>query len=132
MIIATLLVFSGLLLDDKLVVTPGQPPDRGEFNAAVCPPAITDANGNIKKAALPGGTKEQGGSPQDKDVDNDGKKDYFMGEWKFVKGDRDLTVQQWCISRGDDFIRSYISLDIQPSSKGKPIPGTGEHPGRVT
>ncbi|KPL23578.1 MAG: hypothetical protein AMJ75_05815 [Phycisphaerae bacterium SM1_79] len=50
----------------------------------------------------PGPTSTQKGTPNkdlgDKDVDKDKDLDYFMGEWKFVKGDKDVIVRKWCIN----------------------------------
>jgi hypothetical protein len=34
----------------------------------------------------------------DSDVNGDGSLDYFMGEYKFIEGDKDLLVRKWCIN----------------------------------
>ena len=36
----------------------------------------------------------------DKDKNGDGDLDYFQGEWKFVDGDTDVVVRQWCMNGG--------------------------------
>ncbi len=74
------------------------PPDRPGNNDTACPPGNINANGSY--------TKAQTNDPKDKDVNGDGRSDYFMGEWKFVDGANDLIVREWCInnppSRQDD------------------------------
>lgn len=61
-------------------------PDRGVNFSTNCPP-----NQN--------GVKAPPGDARDKDVNDDGTDDYFMGEWKFVEGNKDLIVRRWCINR---------------------------------
>lgn len=65
----------------------------------------------------------------DKDVDGDGRLDYFMGEWKFVDGDADLTVRQWCINKaaGANF-NDFFTYELIPSVKGVDQPDKGIKP----
>jgi hypothetical protein len=52
----------------------------------------------------------------DADANGDGLVDYFMGEYDFVKGDKDLHVKCWCLNRplqpnghwGDYFTKEIV------------------------
>ena len=80
--------------------TSSKAPDRDgsgkvEYRETGCPP--TTAAGD---KAVPDVTKGDADVSDDKvSPDSKGVVDYFMGEWKFVKGRKDLIVQLWCINR---------------------------------
>jgi len=90
------------------------PPDRNGAAAGLgdntsCPPG-PDATTKGAPAATLG----------DKDVNNDGRDDFFMGEWKFVEGAKDLIVRQWCINKpavGGHFA-DFLTFQIITSLNG--------------
>ncbi|GEM_PF-6024637 len=100
------------------------PPNRGS-SSTTCPPGNRDATGKF--------TKAKANDPRDKDVNGDGTADYFMGEWKFVDGDNDLIVREWCINKAetpDDpttpqnerRFHDYFTQEIITSLKGVETP----------
>jgi hypothetical protein len=68
-------------------------PDRpGGDRDHSCPP-------NPKRAGDGTIGKDAADQARDMDVNSDGRADYFMGEYKFIEGDRDLlVVRVWCIN----------------------------------
>jgi len=53
-------------------------------------------------------------------ADSAGVLDYFMGEWKFVQGSKDLIVQKWCINRPETptAFRDHFTYRILTSENG--------------
>ena len=101
--IATLLLTNGSSYAQQkqaqqgIKASKGKPPDRngnGQVdsedpgpNETSCPPVQAD------------GTRfPTDPNMGDKDVNNDGTDDYYMGESKYEKGDQDLKVREWCIN----------------------------------
>jgi hypothetical protein len=127
----------------QVQVFPGTAPDRGTnaagepFLSTVCPPGVLTADGQaIKEKAIAGAASagKKGGAPQDKDVNNDNKKDYFMGEWQFiqVQDDKDLVVRKWCIDDGLPFFTLEILTSSRDPATGKFIETQRLPPGDVT
>lgn len=111
--LALLLALPSNLLADKI-----NPPDRVGDHDADCPPGLWYP---VRKAPTD--------NPRDEDVDNhdgDGDKttgkDYFMGEWKFDDGTKDLIIRKWCLSRdiGDDGVpNDFFSIQVITSLNGE-------------
>lgn len=77
----------------------GRPPDRdgdGVITAAEtgCPPLVNGVKATPDPAKGDADVSDPVAYP-----DSTGLLDYFMGEWKFVQGSKDLIVQMWCINR---------------------------------
>jgi hypothetical protein len=95
-------------------VTKKPPPDRDGPN----PPGDNES-------CPPGPDKHTKGIPDrnlgDKDVNNDDVDDFFMGESKFVLGDKDLIVRTWAINKDplpSGAFGDYFSFEILTSEKG--------------
>lgn len=88
------------------------PPDREGDNDASCPPG---PDGPPRKAALDPALG-------DKNVGGDAKLDYFMGEWKFDDGTKDLIIRKWCINVDKDpaktFFSDFFSFEVITSLRG--------------
>jgi hypothetical protein len=84
-----------------------KPPFRGA-NSTSCPPILNFGPPPPGyRIAKP--DKDRG----DKDVNGDGIMDWFMGEWKFIDGIKDLIVTKWCIGGNKEF-----SFQINTSKGG--------------
>ena len=60
----------------------------------------------------------------DKDVNNDGRTDFFMGEWEFIKGNKDLKVRMWCINKAESAggWGDYFTFEVLTSENGVDTP----------
>lgn len=109
-LLSVLTLGAGLLL--SAVAAQGQgvtpPPDRPGNNDRACPPG-------------PGNQKATPNDPKDKDVNGDKRTDYFMGEWKFIEGDKDLVVRKWCINKpqGTNTFNDFFSFEILTSKRNE-------------
>ena len=80
--------------------TEAQAPDRdgdgvaGSYDESTCPPFVNGAKAVPNPAFGDMDISDDTNSPS-----SDGLLDYFMGEWKFVQGSKDLIVQKWCINK---------------------------------
>ena len=91
------------------------PPDRNGAVAGVgsnttCPPGPVRGTKGAPDAAL-----------GDKDVDGDGTSDFYMGEWKYDDGNKDLIIREWCINRpvqANGSFGDFFSVEIITSLKG--------------
>ena len=75
------------------------PPDRDHDGGPSddecgCPPLVNGAKAVPDPALGDMDISDDTTSP-----DSDGLLDYFMGEWKFVQGSKDLIVQKWCVNQ---------------------------------
>lgn len=107
-----------LSFGDGVAVETTPPPDRDgdgvlEGTDVGCPPV--DANGN---KIMPNNALDD-----DKDDPPDGVDDYFMGEWKFVKGKEDLIVRKWCMNRAEtrDAFTDFFTFEAIASENGEEI-----------
>ena len=85
-------------------------PGRGVNHNTDCPPNQD-------------GTKVEPSDARDKDVNGDSRKDYFLGEWKFVDGSKDLIVRRWCINQTastgrDAHFNDFLSFEVITSLNG--------------
>jgi hypothetical protein len=91
---------------------------------AGCPPV--DGNGKKLKpdpkygdADISHHADQPDGSPEKTDENGNPTLDYFMGEWTFVVGNKNLKIQEWCINRRTDTIfHDYFTLVIKTSING--------------
>jgi hypothetical protein len=85
----------------------GADPGLGDNNS--CPPGPTSARKGTPDAAL-----------GDKDADGDGTVDFYMGEWKFDDGIKDLIIRKWCINRipKADSFGDFFSFEVITSLRG--------------
>lgn len=106
------------LLDSDFALAAGgrtPAPKRDGMENWNCPPSKPGGSG--------GWTKIEPTDPKDKDVNGDGRKDYYGGEWKFddPATGKDLIVRQWCID-GPGLNSAYWSLEIITSMNGVETP----------
>jgi hypothetical protein len=96
-------------------------PDREGDNDRNCPPG-------------PGNSKAEANHPNDKDVNEDGIVDYYMGEYKFIEGRLDLIVRIWCISLQEeegsfnDFFTHEIITSLDGTETPRVTPGAPTWP----
>jgi len=104
------------------VASEGKPPDRNhngvlDADDDGCPPLV-----NGVKATPDPSFGDMDVSDDVKSPDSDNVLDYFMGEWKFVQGSKDLIVQKWCINRPADMTfmvyRDHFTYRILTSENG--------------
>ena len=57
---------------------------------------------------------------KDQDKNGDGRVDYFLGEWKFVEGNKDVIVRKWCLNGGppNGAFHDAFSFEIATSLNG--------------
>ena len=108
--------FAAVLLAVPLVAAPPavradftKAPDRpGGDNDLLCPP-------NVQRR--PPGTgpflPDPPNDPKDKDVNNDGRKDWFLGSYKYEKGNKDVELTIWCINGRPR--TEFVSYEIKTS-----------------
>lgn len=118
---AAALVAAGTLLPASASAQVVKAPNRNGAapgDNTSCPPGPNATTKGVPAAGL-----------GDKDVDGDGTDDFFMGEWKFVQGNRNLVVRKWCINKpaaasgafGDFFSTQVLtSLNGVDTEKLKP------------
>lgn len=103
-------------------VSEGKPPDRNhngvtDYDDDGCPPLVNGAKATPDPAL---GDKHVSDDVRFPDSAN--LLDYFMGEWKFVQGSKDLIVQKWCINRPPDMVamvfRDHYTFRILTSENG--------------
>lgn len=102
------------------------PPDREGNNDASCPPGPDSP----PRKAVPDPALG------DKNVGGDAKLDYFMGEWKFDDGTKDLIIRKWCINVTKDpakkFFSDFFSFEVITSLRGvetvRKVPDTPQCP----
>ena len=100
----------------------GKPPDRNhngvtDYDDDGCPPLV-----NGVKATPDPSFGDMEISDNVKYPDSANLLDYFMGEWKFVQGSKDLIVQKWCINRPPNMalmvFRDHYTYRILTSENG--------------
>ena len=98
-------------------VTKVDPPDRngaaaGKGDNTQCPPGPDTMTKGMPDPAL-----------GDVDKDGDGRRDFYMGEYNFVKGDKDLHVKKWCLNKaanGDGTFGDYFTQEIVVTEQNQP------------
>ena len=101
-----------------LKVTTDPPPDRGGYANTGCPPTKGADKADPDD-------RSKGGSGKDRDVNGDGRTDFYMGETKLVDGRKDLIVRKWCINKPETPTRylDFFALEIITSDGGAEVVG---------